>query len=170
MLRIALVLVVICFISAASLTATHDLTWEKIEEAERARINEALSEVFPFANFVERDGYHVAEKDNQILGYAAIAEGRGFGGRIKLVVGIDNENRVERVVVISHTETPGLGSRIAEEGFLGQFKKKDLGDLKLMVDGGEIDAVTGATISSRAVTDAVRKKVRELIEMLGAAV
>ena len=166
MLRIAGVLVIICLISGASLAVTYSLAREKIAEAERREIEEAFSKIFPFANMVEKNGYYEAELDGEIIGYAAIAEGVGFGGRIKLVVGIKTDGTVERVFIISHLETPGLGARITEEEFLNQFGGKRLGELRLRRDGGEIDAITGATISSRAVADAVHQKVRELIEML----
>jgi electron transport complex protein RnfG len=165
-LRIAWVLAIICLISGASLAVTYLLIRERIAEVERRAIEEALAKVFPFANMVERNVYYEAELNGEIIGYAAITEGVGFGGRIKMVVGIKTDGTVERVHIISHMETPGLGSRITEEEFLNQFRGKRLDELRLRVDGGEIDAITGATISSRAVADAAHQKVQGLVEML----
>ena len=166
MLRIALVLAIVCLISGASLAAIYSLMRERIAEVEEREMEEAFSKVFPLANMMEKNGYYEAELDGEIIGYAAVAGGAGFGGQIKLVVGIKTDGTVKSVWILSHKETPGLGSRVAEEGFLNQFRGKNLNELRLRKNDGEIDAITGATISSSAVTDAVHQKVQELVEIL----
>ena len=78
----------------------------------------------------------------------------GFGGAIDLMVGVDNENKVTGVAIISHSETASLGANCTREDFRAQFAGKT-GELAVSKDGGDIDALTGATVTSRAVTRAV---------------
>ena len=77
------------------------------------------------------------------------------------MVGIDKNNKITGIEVISQQETPGLGAKIKESSFLQQFIGKTLEELKIKKDGGKIDAVTGATISSRAVTNGVRQAIEQ---------
>ena len=78
----------------------------------------------------------------------------GFGGAIDLMVGVDKENKVTGVAIISHSETASLGANCTREDFRAQFAGKT-GELAVTKDGGDIDALTGATVTSRAVTRAV---------------
>jgi electron transport complex protein RnfG len=83
-----------------------------------------------------------------------------------MLVGINSDYTIKDVAILSQTETPGLGSKITEKEFTGQFIGLSSADLALSRDGGSIDAITGATISSRAVTDTIREKMADTIEML----
>jgi len=84
---------------------------------------------------------------------------QGFGGTIKLIVGLLANGKIYDIAVIEHVETPGLGDKIEKKksGFSKQFQKKDPSGYKMIVknDGGDVDAITAATISSRAYCDAV---------------
>ncbi len=160
------VLTLICLIVGGVLGVTYNLTREKIAEAEQAKIDQALSEIFPSAEFVEENDYYMALENGELTGYAVIVEGRGFGGKLKVAIGIRLDGTIQRVRVISHSETPGLGSEVAEDEFLAQFEGKTLEELKLKKEGGEIDAVTGATISSRAVVDIVREELQKMMDEL----
>jgi len=71
-------------------------------------------------------------------------------------------------VIVSNTETPGLGSRIEEDFFTNRFEGLSVSDVKLSKEGGKVDAITGATISSKAVTDAVQRGLEEKIEQIKA--
>ncbi len=155
---IAIPLIIICIISGAALTASHDLTKGRIEMVEQEKINESLSIVFPGASFTETDDYYSAAMGGEEIGYAFIAEGKGYSGTIKTMVGLYPNGTISRIYVISQSETPGLGTRIAEPDFTNQFKGKRIGDVRLRQDGGVIDAITGATISSRAITDTARER------------
>lgn len=84
---------------------------------------------------------------------------KGYSGQVRLMVGFDKEGNIVGISVLEQKETPGLGSRMTENAFIGQFGGKNPGKNKLSVkkDGGEIDAITAATISSRAFCDAVNR-------------
>lgn len=86
---------------------------------------------------------------------------KGYSGLIRLMVGLDNSGVISDIVVLEQKETPGLGTKMKEERFLRQYRGKDPStfDIKVKQDGGEIDALTGATISTRAFSEAVQKAV-----------
>jgi electron transport complex protein RnfG len=81
---------------------------------------------------------------------------KGYGGPIHMLVGIDLRRSVEGVEIVDQTETPGLGTQVKKAGFSRQFRGFDKsGDVKVTKDGGRVQAITGATISSRAVSAGV---------------
>ena len=84
---------------------------------------------------------------------------RGYSGKINMIIGLNNEGRVEGIKILRHTETPGLGARITQGEFIRQFKGKLNRDLIIKKEdpSGKIDAITGATISSQAVVVGVRE-------------
>ena len=101
-----------------------------------------------------------AKKDSAIIGYAVKTfSNKGFSGFISLMVGFKPDGTVFNISVLEQKETPGLGTKMAEPAFKGQFEGKNPDSFRLKVkkDGGEVDAITAATISSRAFCDAVRK-------------
>jgi Na+-translocating ferredoxin:NAD+ oxidoreductase subunit G len=101
-----------------------------------------------------------AKKDSAIIGYAVKTfSNKGFSGFISLMVGFKPDGTVFNISVLEQKETPGLGTKMAEPAFKGQFEGKNPDSFRIKVkkDGGEVDAITAATISSRAFCDAVRK-------------
>jgi electron transport complex protein RnfG len=156
------VLVVTCLVWGALLGLTHGATEKRIEEAERAELYRTLSQIFPSAQFTEENGYYVCSENGVVVGYAVEVEERGYGGKMRVLVGVLPEGTVAGVRILSHGETPGLGAKVTEEAFLGQFRGKGLEGMALKKDGGEIEGVTGATISSRAVVRAVRSGLENL--------
>lgn len=162
-----IVLTVVCLVWGGLLAGVYNLTREGIEMAENAEINAVLSEVFPGGQFQKENDYYKCMENGQVVGYAIISTGSGYGGQMKVIVGMGLDNTVAGVNVLSHSETIGVGSRITEDSFLGQFTGKTLENLRLRRDGGEIDAITGATISSSAFTNAVHDGVQILIEREG---
>jgi electron transport complex protein RnfG len=156
LLRISIPLIIICIVSGVAITASYSLTEERIKEGEERKINESLSSIFPGASFTKTADYYTAMAQGEEIGYVFIAEGKGYSGTIKTLVGMYPNDTISRIYVISQTETPGLGTRIAEPEFTSQFMGKRIEDLRLRRDGGLIDAITGATISSRAITETVR--------------
>jgi electron transport complex protein RnfG len=96
---------------------------------------------------------------NQFVGAAVIGlTDKGFSGLVKIMIGFKPSGDIENVVVLEQKETPGLGTRMTEDKFLQQFKGVNMSTFKLKVkkDGGDVDALTGATISSRAFCDATQ--------------
>lgn len=156
LLRISIPLILICLVSGVTLTATYIQTEERIKAVEERKINDALASIFPGASFTKTADYYTALVQGEVIGYVFIAEGKGYSGTIKTLVGMYPNETISRIYVISQTETPGLGTRIAEPEFTSQFMGKRIEELRLRRDGGLIDAITGATISSRAITETVR--------------
>ena len=85
---------------------------------------------------------------------------------ISILVGLSDETTVKGIKIVSQTETPGLGSRISEPFFTDQFAGVDINDIALSRNGGKIDAITGSTISSSAVVEAVRDTAMEKVKQL----
>ncbi|MFG6360077.1 FMN-binding protein [Taurinivorans muris] len=110
-------------------------------------------------SFIVGDGKKVnvfpAIKDGKLFGVALEGFGQGFGGDIGVMVGIDvNNDTLVSIDITTHKETPGLGSRVSEESFTKQFKGKPYA-VALKSQGGEIDAISGATVSSNGTVLAI---------------
>ncbi|MBP7056380.1 MAG: RnfABCDGE type electron transport complex subunit G [Candidatus Omnitrophica bacterium] len=173
LIRFGIILGAICLASTLVLAVTYEVTKPKIEEAARREETAALKEVMSAADSFEPktvDGmeYFVAMKDGQVLGYCLKVMGAGYGGYIRIITGIDKDGIIKGMRVLEHQETPGLGSQISEvkngekdPWFLRQFQGKDARAIEVRKN---IDAITGATISSVAVTDAVRKTADEFLK------
>ena len=98
--------------------------------------------------------------DNQFIGAAVKTYSKnGFGGKIELMVGMLANGNINKVSILSQAETPGLGANMVNDKFKNQFDGKDPKTfiLKVKKDGGDVDAITAATISSRAVAEAVKR-------------
>jgi electron transport complex protein RnfG len=101
-----------------------------------------------------------AKKNGEIVGYAVNTyTSKGFSGNISLMAGFKTDGTILSITVLDHKETPGLGTKMTESEFKEQFTGKNPAEFKLKVkkDGGQIDAITAATISSRAFCDAVQR-------------
>lgn len=170
------VLLGITLVASAGVGAVNMITAEPIAEAEQAAKVRALEQVLPaFENtrseIVTIDDMpitvYTAMQADATVGYAVESISKqGFGGPIILMVGFTPEGKVINVNVLKQTETPGLGTKMADEGnpllqsVQGQrLEEKTLVEGKLAVrkDGGDVDALTAATISSRAYVDAINR-------------
>ena len=172
-----LVLTGVTAISVALLAFVNELTKGPIAEANVKTLNEALKQVLPALNnnpvaesdtiFSEKGGkktvdfiIYPAKEGDKWVGSAVQATSMGFGGELKLLVGFDSEGKIYNYSLLSHAETPGLGSKAADwfkEGNKGSIKGMNPGETPLTVskDGGQIDAITASTITSRAFLKAV---------------
>jgi electron transport complex protein RnfG len=148
---------VVVFIAVALLGLTDNLVRDKIEWQKEQKIQRMLFEIFPnmTEHTLEGDIYMIYSNGAEI-GFAFLAVGKGYGGLIDILVGLENETTIKGVTIVSHLESPGLGARITESVFTNQFTGLNIDDVVLTRDDGEIDAITGATISSRAVIDAIK--------------
>jgi len=101
-----------------------------------------------------------AKKDGEIIGYAVNTYSvMGFSGNIRLVAGFKPDGTIINISILEQKETPGLGTKMTEPGFKNQFNNKNPSEFRLKVkkDGGSVDAITSATISSRAFCDAIQR-------------
>lgn len=172
-MRVALVLTAVCVIAALSLSIVYVVTKKRIAEETQKELKEALATVFPQADaFAPLDlvslgtlpeskevqflEVYEAKKKEERQGIVVKVSSTGYGGAIVLLVGVDvKEKKIVGIKVLEHQETPGLGSNVAETGFLSQFLGKSLESTFAV--GEDIQAVSGATISSRAVARACEK-------------
>ncbi|WMW25892.1 Rnf electron transport complex subunit RnfG [Methanolobus sediminis] len=107
--------------------------------------------------------YRALDSSGSIIGYAFFQTQTGAQGMIVVAGAVDSTfSYVFGMDVLSHSETPGLGAKIVNDDFQSQFIDVPLASLSLSKDGGAIDAITGATISSRAVVDALNTKITEI--------
>ncbi|RKX70687.1 hypothetical protein DRP53_04070, partial [candidate division WOR-3 bacterium] len=145
--------------SALLLSWVYSFTQPKIEADKRAKLKSVLAQALPIAQeFVPAipDTVWFGVKEGDTVGIVFKVWPRGYGGPIELTVGIDRELKITGLVPGEDLkETPGLGLKIREEWFREQFIGKDEKTAHLKQDGGEIDAITAATISSRAVAEGV---------------
>jgi len=162
-----LLLTAVVAISVNLLNLTDKLTREKIEWQREQKIERMLSEIFPNMSRYdfENDIYTIYSNGTKI-GYAFLAVGKGYGGDIDILVGLEDEATIKGITIISSRETPGLGSRIAESPFTDKFIGLNIDDVALRQYGGQIDSITGATISSKAVVEAIRKAAEEKVKLL----
>jgi len=160
-------LTLIVLISVSLLLYINTFTSEIVETQKQAKIKAALEQIFPELTGFEEDGeIFIIYEGDDIAGYTFIASGSGYSGVISMLIGINIDYTIRDVAVLSHTETPGLGSKITEEAFTAQFIGLGTDEIVLSKDNGKIDAITGATISSRAVTEAIQEKMIETVERL----
>ena len=169
--NMVLVLFCITLISSACVGLVNMITIEPIAKAKELAVKEALSQVLPEFDATEKSEYdvdelliiaHKATKDGEVVGYAIeSATKSGFSGLIRLMVGFDTKGTILNVNVLEQAETPGLGAKMTEAGnpLLESVKGKlaPQFNCKVRKDGGEVDALTAATISSRAYAEAVAR-------------
>ena len=163
-----IVLLAVTSLSGYLLAQVFGVTQPLIEEQRRIEEARLNREIFPegssFVDTMENGREFVSVYDSRDNRIGVIFQFRatGYGGPITIKAGKDNDGRIKAVRILEHKETPGLGARITDESFLEQFKRAEPETLYLKKDSasGQIDAVTGATISSRALTDAVREELQ----------
>ena len=178
--NMVLVLTLVCLGASAAVAVVYAVTKDPIAAASVAKTNKAIEEVVPqFDNNPseevlmvaadlqkpeETNKVYVAKKGGEVVGYAVESTTKkGFGGAFSIMVGFTPDGKVFNTSVLSHSETPGLGAKITDKGshFITQWKGKNLTDgsvnISVKKDGGDIDAITASTISSRAFCDAMER-------------
>ena len=159
--------------ASACLGFVYELTKEPIAVSVLNKKLNAIKEVVPeFNNNPYEEMYRLptgegdsldifpARKDNEIIGYAVNTyTDKGFSGRINIMAGFKADGTINNIAVLEHKETPGLGTKMADPPFRNQFNDRNPSQfvLKVKKDGGQVDAITAATISSRAFCDAVQR-------------
>jgi electron transport complex protein RnfG len=166
--NMVLSLVLICGTMSAALGIVYTLTKKPIELAEKKNVNDAIKKVVsefdndPTTEVYKSDGleFFLARKSGKLVGIAVKSfSDKGYAGNISVMVGFTPEGNIINTAVMEQKETPGLGTKMKEPKFKDQFNGKDPGsyNLKVRKDGGDVDAITAATISSRAFCDALSK-------------
>lgn len=167
--NMVVVLFTITLISSAAVGGVYMITKEPIEQAKVAAVNDALNQVLPeyeatTSQTIEVNNLpivaHTATVADKAVGYAVESISKnGFGGTVRLMVGFDTAGKIININVLEQKETPGLGTKMTDEGnvLLASFKDKNASEINMTVkkDGGDVDALTAATISSRAYAEAV---------------
>ena len=170
-------LTVICVVASAILASVNQLTAGPIAASKAASLEAAIKEVVPdFDNKPTEEAYmaatsdgdslriYPAKKGGELVGVAVESNTqKGFSGQISVVVGFDVDGKLLNYSVQQHSETPGLGSKMQEwfrtdrnhQSVIGRTLTAD--GLKVTKDGGDVDAITAATISSRAFLDAINR-------------
>ena len=157
----------VVFIAITLLSSTDSVVRPMIEWQKEQKIQRMLYEIFPnmTKHTLEDDIYMIYSNEAEI-GFALRAEGKGYGGLIDILVGFEDETTIQGVTIISHLESPGLGAKIIKSSFRDQFIGENIANVALSQEGGGIDAITGASISSRAVVDAIRDEAMEKVKSL----
>lgn len=168
MFKITLNLTMAALLSGIIIAVVYYFT-APIAEIQRIRQKEqSMKELVPNASsFVEIEGKHEwfrAEKDGKPVAFLVLTHQKGFDGHIKLFIAVTPELKVIGYKVLSHKETPGLGDQAFKPKFASQFTGKGLENMELVKiqEEGKITAITGATITSRAVTTAVKNVLTDL--------
>ncbi len=166
-LRYGFILAMICVVASGLLAGMNSLTKPKIIAQAQGEEETALREVMPQGEYFEpiKKGediiyYKVHNKDGKFIGVAFKASGKGYSSVIDTLVGMSQDGSITAIKILNQNETPGLGLRIAESSFTGKFTNKNIQDLT------GIQAITGATISSKAVIDSVKKKAEEIRDLI----
>ncbi len=175
--KLIVALTIISSLAAATLAMVYDTTKGPIAEQKRVKMIRSLKGVLPeFDNEIDKDisevilGKDIRGMDKKVTFFNARSGGNlvgvafkviapdGYKGDIEIMMGVGPERKITGIEILGHRETPGLGDKIADKWWKDEFKGKSLEGSKIAVkkDGGEIDQFTGATISPRAVADAVR--------------
>lgn len=173
-LKPALTLFIICLAVTALLAGTNLLTRDRIEEQSRIAAENARRVVLAEAtDFEEKDGYYVGSASGGIVGYVFETESKGYGGTVRVMTGIDAEGSITGVVILEHEETPGLGANAEKASFTDQYKQPAGSGITLIKNrapnDGEVQALTGASITSNAVTTAVNAAIDQYNTVKGGA-
>jgi len=182
--RFALILTIVTVIASGSLAWINKITHPVISAQEQKTFNEGLRAVLPGSGqgiiepVMENDnilyymGFADPEKTN-LIGYAFQAPGQGYSSLIQTLVGMDTSGTILSIKVLSQKETPGLGTKCEEirtgettPWWQDQFQGQLTMDLKVDKDGGDIQSITGATITSRAITNAIAHSASSVLSQI----
>ncbi len=174
------ILLIITMIAGILLGVANDLTKEAIIENSKIS-KEDLSYIMPEADKIQDMDIELDEEGNikevyeavngsDVIGYVLKVTSKGFHGAIDFVIGISKEDKVSGIKVLSHNETPGLGAKISEEKFTSRFKDKPVEYLEVVKvtpnKDTEVEAISGATTSSKASVNAVNEAINFYLEKI----
>jgi electron transport complex protein RnfG len=165
-IKIALNLTCACIISGIIIAIVYFLTADIAKQAQVELNNLALqslvAEADQYTPIEGKTGWYTATKNGELIAYVVPAESKGYGGAVKLLVAVAPDNTVMKYTITDAKETPGLGDKAAKSPFIDQFPGKTSNNLVVTKDANnkeDIQAISGATITSKAVTKAVKDAV-----------
>ena len=166
-IRYGFILAVICVVASGLLAGMNSLTKSRIIAQAQTEEDTALREVMPQGEYfgpVKKGEdiiyYKVSNKDNKFIGVAFKASGKGYSSVIDTLVGMARDGTITAIKIMNQNETPGLGARVIEPSFTEGFVNKNIQGLS------EVQAITGATISSKAVIGSVQEKSKEIQKLI----
>ena len=182
-LHFALILFIITAVTALALSFVNAMTGGRIAQQRQLAVKQAMSSVLPAESYEELDiteleldaavneVYVARDTANVIIGHCIKVSPLGFGGEIQIVVGIDNENKATGADIVAMSETQGLGTKAKDKQFLNQFSNKT-GVIKVVTgeanaEENEISAITGATVTSKAVAAGIQSALDSTVKIKG---
>ncbi len=180
--RFTITLTIVSLVSACSLAWINEIIKSQTISQEEKDLNDAFMYVLPGSNSknilpIHKEGqilYYKGYEDRKrtkIIGYAFLVESQGYSSNIRTLVGIDTNGIILRIKILSQQETPGFGTRCEEirtgesiPWWQAQFQNKSAVDIAVDKDGGQIESISGATITSRAITDSIANRTKKLFE------
>jgi electron transport complex protein RnfG len=178
-------LLIVGVFSGMSLVFVYVYTQQKISNNQNMEMAKAIWKLFPEMDKavvmnkvkgIDKNPAEIVDKNSKLLGYAFLAEGNGYQGVIKLMAGIGPDlSTLKGIEVLESQETPGLGAEIAGDKFKDQFNGLEVTHVIEYVKNQkpqepyQIEAITGATISSRAVVNILNKRIEEVRKILKGA-
>ncbi|MFO7940791.1 MAG: RnfABCDGE type electron transport complex subunit G [Bacteroidales bacterium] len=180
-MNMVLTLLIVTLVASTTLGFVYEFTKAPIAASKLAKKNNAIKEVVPdFDNVPTEEAYNLPVEGGEVICYPARKNGeltgtaistytnKGFSGTIKLMVGLLPDGTINDIAVLEHKETPGLGDKMekSKSDFSVQFQGKNPENFQLLVskDGGDVNAITASTISSRAYCDAVERAYNAYME------
>ena len=177
--KMILVLVGVGLVTGGALVCVYNYAGPPIERNKEKELQENIYKVLPEAvryNEVEKDGitlYEGVDKNGRVIGYAFKAKGYGYQGEIVLIAAVDaGLKELKGMEVLESLETPGLGAEIANEPFKGQFRGLSVLPGITFTKGSpskknEVQAITGATISTKSVVEILNKEIARIRAAFG---
>ncbi len=176
------ILLIITMISGLLLGFANDLTKEAILENSKISKDD-LNYIMPAADRIQdttlelddesaiKELYEAVNSDNDVVGYVFKVTSKGFHGAIEFAIGISSDDKVTGIKILSHDETPGLGAKITEDKFTQKFVDKPATDHLELVkvtpnNDNEVEAISGATSSSKASVNAVNEAISFYLEKI----
>ena len=167
--KLVIILAAIAIITGGLLALINEVTKDTIAAQNEQKVKDALNAVLvaetyepvdisAFAEDKTVTGAYVAKNGENVLGHCIEVAPNGFGGPISMIVGIDPNGAVTKVAIVNMSETSGIGTKTRDEGFLSQYSghaSQITASTKTTIGENEISAITGATVSSKAVTSGV---------------
>ena len=173
-LQIALNLTYACLISGLIIAAVYYLTNPiaivKNELLKQQAMKSLVTDSDNFEAVPQKKEWFAAKKAGKTIAYVVTGESKGYGGSIKMIVAVSIEGKVIDYNILSANETPGLGDKASQDFFRNRLKGKKPEDLVVVKDPANkvnVDALTGATITSTAVVKAVKEAVDEVVKYMG---